>query len=117
VLQLNGDAALSAMHCFPMMTPIQWSNFCTELKTKSIQSNALGLVKPEWEELCLKNGEHLTEFNQDFRGQRLKMDPHQPIPAEMVAEAYGYKIKIGNQVVYKDLVWYIGMYDRTPTLE
>ena len=30
VLQLNGDAAVWAMHRFPMSTPIEWSTICTE---------------------------------------------------------------------------------------
>jgi hypothetical protein len=39
------------------------------------------------------------------------------MPAEMSAKAYGYKNEKGNQAVYKVLVRYIGMSDRTPTLE
>jgi len=39
------------------------------------------------------------------------------MPAEMLADTYGYKIEKGNQGVYKNLVHYIGMRDRTPTLE
>jgi hypothetical protein len=117
VLQLKGDAATWAMHRFPISTPIEWSTFCTELKAKYIPSNALDLVKREWEELSLKKGERVTEFNERFRRLRSKLDPHQPMPAEMLADAYGYKIEKGNQGVYKDLVRYIGMRDRTPTLE
>jgi len=117
VLQFKGDAAVWAMHRFPMSTPIEWSTFCTELKAKYIPSNALDLVKREWEELSLKKGERVTEFNERFRCLRSKLDPHQPMPAEMIADAYGYKIEQGNQGVYKDLVRYIGMRDRTPTLE
>ena len=117
VLQLKGDAAVWAMHRFPMSAPIEWSTFCTELKAKFIPSNALDLVKREWEELSLKKGERVTEFNERFRRLRSKLDPHQPMPAEMLADAYGYKIEKGNQGVYKDLVRYIGMRDRTPTLE
>jgi len=30
VLQLKGDAAVWAMHHFPMSTPIEWSTICTE---------------------------------------------------------------------------------------
>jgi hypothetical protein len=37
--------------------------------------------------------------------------------AEMLTAAHGYKIEKGNQGVYKDFVRYIGMSDRTPTLE
>jgi len=117
VLQLKGNAAVWAMHRFPMSAPIEWSTFCTELKAKFIPSNALDLVKREWEELSLKKGERVTEFNKRFRRLRSKLDPHQPMPAEMLADAYGYKIEKGNQGVYKDLVRYIGMRDRTPTLE
>jgi len=117
VLQLKGDAAVWAMHRFPMSAPIEWSTFCTELKAKFIPSNALDLVKREWEELSLKKGERVTEFNERFRRLRSKLDPHQPMPAEMLADAYRYKIEKGNQGVYKDLVSYIGMRDRTPTLE
>ena len=82
-----------------------------------IPSNALDLVKHEWKELSLKKGERVTEFNERFRRLRSKLDSHQPMPAEMLADAYGYKIKKGNQGVYKDLVRYIGMCNRTPTLE
>jgi len=79
VLQLKGDAAVWAMHCrFPMSAPIEWSTFCTELKAKYIPSNALDLVKREWEELSLKQGERVTEFNECFRGLRSKLDPRQP---------------------------------------
>jgi len=44
VLQLKGDAAVWAMYCVPMSTPIEWSTFSTELKPKFIASNALDLV-------------------------------------------------------------------------
>jgi hypothetical protein len=117
VLQLKGDAAVWAMHRFPMSAPIELSTFFTELNAQFIPSNALDLVKREWEELSLKKGERVTEFNERFRRLRSKLDPHQPMPAEMLADAYGYKIEKGNQGVYKDLVHYIGMRDRTPTLE
>jgi len=117
VLQLKGDAAVWAMHRFPMSAPIEWSTFCTELKAKFIPSNALDLVKREWEELSLKKGERVTEFNERFCRLRSKLDPHQPMPAEMLAHAYGYTIEKGNQGVYNDLVHYIGMRDRTSTLE
>jgi len=117
VLQLKGDTAGWAMHRFPMCAPIEWSTFCAELKAKFIPSNALDLVKREWEELNLKNGERVTEFNERFRRLRSKLDPHQPMPAEMLANAHGYMIEQGNQGVYKDLVRYIGMRDRSPTLE
>jgi len=117
VLQLKGDAAVWAMHRFPMSAPIEWSTFCTQLKAKFIPSNALDLVKREWEELSLKKGERVTEFNKCFRCLRSKLDPHQPMPAEMFAEAYGYMIEKRNQGVYQDLVCYIGMRDRTPTRE
>jgi len=117
VLQLKGDAAVWAMHRFPMSAPIEWSTFCTELKAKCIPSNALDLVKREWEELSLKKGEHVTEFKEYCRRLHSKLDPHQPMLANMLADAYGYKIEKGNQGVYKDLVRYIGMRNRTPTLE
>jgi len=117
VLQLKGNAAVWAMHRFPMSAPIEWSTFCTELKAKFIPSNALDLVKREWEELSLKKGECVAEYNERFRRLRSKLDPHQPMPAEMLADTYGYKIEKGNQGVYKDLVRYIGMRDGTPTLE
>jgi len=117
VLQLRGDAAVWAMHRFPMSTPIKCSTFCTELKAKFIPSNALDLVKREWEELSLNKGEHVTEFNEHFRRLCSKLDPQQPMPAKMIADTYGYKIENGNQGVYKDLVRYIGMRDRTSTLE
>ena len=117
VLQMKGDAAVCAMHRFPMSTPIKWSTFCTELKAKFIPSNTLDLVKHEWEELNPNKGEHVTEFNERFRCLRSKLNPHQPIPAEMLANTYGYKIEKGNQRVEKDLVHYIGMCDKTPTLQ
>jgi len=117
VLQLKGDAGVWAMHHFPMRAAIEWSTFCTQLKAKLIPSNALDLVKREREELSLKKGERVTEFNEPFHRLRSKSDPHQPMPAEMLADAYGYKIKKGNKGVYKDLVRYICMRDRTPTLE
>jgi len=117
VLHLKGDAAVWAMHRFPMSAPIEWSTFCTELNAKFIPSNALDLVKREWEDLSQKNAEHSTEFNERFRRLLSMLDPHQPMPAEMLADAYGYMVKNGTQGVYKDLVRYIGMRDRTPTLE
>jgi hypothetical protein len=89
VLQLTGNAAVRAMHHFPISTPIQWSTFCTELKVKFIPSNTLDLVKREWEELSLKRGEHITEFNEHCRRLRSKLDPYQPVLAEMFADAYG----------------------------
>jgi hypothetical protein len=61
-----------------------------ELKAKYIPSNALDLVKREWEELSLKKGESVTEFNECFHCLGLKLDLHQPMPAEMLADAYGY---------------------------
>jgi len=39
------------------------------------------------------------------------------MPAEMLADAYGYTIEKGNDGIYKDLVLYIGMPGWTPTLE
>jgi hypothetical protein len=105
------------MHRFPMSAPIEWSTFCTELKAKFIPSNALDLGKREWEELSRKKGERITECNESFRRLRSKLHPQQPMPAKMLADAYGYKIEKGNQGVYKDLVLYIGMRDWTPTLE
>jgi hypothetical protein len=39
------------------------------------------------------------------------------MPAEMLADAYEYKIGKGNQGVYMNLVPYSGMRDRTPTRE
>jgi len=100
-----------------MSAPIEWSTFCTKLRAKFIQSNTFDLVKHEWEELSLKKGERVTEFNERFRRLGSKLDPHEPMPAEMFADAYGYKIEKGNQGVYKDLARYIAMRDSTPTLE
>jgi len=117
VLQLKGNPAVWAMHRFRMSAPIEWSTFCTELKAKFILSNTLDLVKREWEELSLKKGERVTEFNEPFRCLCSKLDLHQPVGAKMLANAYGYKIEKGNQGVNKDLVRYIGMSDSTPTLE
>jgi len=117
VLQQKGDTAVWAMHHFPMSTPIEWSTCCTELKAKYIPFNALDLFKCEWEELSLRKGERVTEFNERFRHLRSKLDPHHSMPAEMLEDAYEYKIEKGNHGVYKDLVWYIGIPNRTPTLE
>ena len=117
VLQSKADAAVWARHHFPMGAPIKWSMFCTELKAKFIPSNAVNLVKREWEELILKNGERVTEFTKRFRRLCSKLDPHQLMPAKILADAYGYKIEKGNLGVHKDLVRYIGMCDRTPTLK
>jgi hypothetical protein len=39
------------------------------------------------------------------------------MPAEMIADSYGHTIEKVNQGVYKDVVRYIGMRERTPTLE
>jgi hypothetical protein len=87
------------------------------LKVKFIRSNALDLVKREWEELSLKQGESVTEYHKLFRHLGSKSEPHQPMAAEMLADTYGYKIKKVNQGVYKDSVRYIGICDRTPTFE
>jgi len=62
-------------------------------------------------------GEHVTEYNEHFCGLHSPSAPHQRMPAEMLADAYRYMIEMGNQGVYKDLVHYIGMRDRTPTLK
>jgi len=105
VLQLKGDAAVWAMHRFPMSAPIEWSTFCKDLKAKFIPSNALDLVKRECEELSLKMGERITEFDELFRRLHSKLDLPQPMPAEMLAAAYGYKIKMGNKGVYK--TWFV----------
>jgi hypothetical protein len=77
----------------------------------------LDLVKREWEELSLTQEERVTEFNERFRCLCAKLDPHQPMPAKMLGNAYGYKIEMGNQGFYKDLDRYIRMRNRTPTLE
>jgi len=116
VLKMQGNAAVWAMHHFQMSTPMEWSTFHTELKSKFIPSNALDLVKCKWEELSLKKGERVTQFNECFHWLCWKLDTHQPMPAEMLANTYGYKIEKGNQRVYNDWVGYIGMHDRTPTL-
>jgi len=114
VLQFKGHAAVWAMHRFPMSTPIEWSTSCTELKSMGIASNALDLVKREWEELSLKTGQPVTVFNDGFRYLRSKLDPYQPVPAEMLADAYIYTIAKGSRGVSKDLIRYSGMRDRTP---
>jgi hypothetical protein len=60
-----------------MSTPIEWTMVCTELKAQIIPSTAFDLVKREWEELSLKNGECVTEVNERFRHLRLMLDlPH-----------------------------------------
>jgi len=87
VLQLKGDTAVWAIHRFPMSMPIEWSTFCTELKGMFIPSNALDLVKHKREELSLKMGEHVTGFNECFGRLGSKLDPHQPMPAEMLVDA------------------------------
>ena len=100
-----------------MSALIEWSTFCTELGSKFIPSNTFDLIKREWEELSLKKGERVTEFDEHFHRLRSKLDSHQPMPAEMLADTYGYKIERGDHRDYNDLVRYIGMRDRTPTLE
>jgi len=75
-------------------------HFSTELKAKYILSNALDLVKYEWEELSLRKEECVTVFNELFCRISSKLEPHQPMPAEMSADAYWYKIAMGNQGVY-----------------
>jgi len=85
VLQLKGDAAVWAMHRFPMSAAIKWSTVCTGLKAEFIPSNALDLVKRESE---VQKGGRVTEFTQRFHHLRSKLDPHQPIPVEMLADAY-----------------------------
>jgi len=117
VLQLKGDAAVWAMHCFPMSTPIEWSTFGTMLKAKLIPSNTLDLVKNKWEELSLQKGECVTMFNERFHCLSSKLDPHQRILTDILPDAYGYWIEKGNQRVNNDLVHYIGMCYRTPTPE
>jgi len=117
VLQIKGDTAVWAMHSFPMSTPIEWSTSRVELKAKYIPSNALDLVKRQWEELSLKEGECVTEFNERFSRLCSKLELHQPMPTDMLADAYVYKIEQGNQGVYIDQVRYISMHDMTLTLE
>jgi len=117
VLQLKSNTAVWGMHRFPMSTPIEWSTFCIELKAEYIQSNALDLVKRKWEELSLQVGDRVTEFSERFQALCLKLDRHQPMAAEMLADDYQYKIEKGNEGVFNHLVPYIDMHDRTPTLE
>jgi hypothetical protein len=117
VLQLKGDAAIWAMHRFPMSTPIELTTFCMEVKAKYITSNALDLVKRKWEELSLKKGECITEFTKHFRHLHSMLDLYQPMPSEMLSYANGFQIEKGNQGMCEDLFRYIGMRDRTPTLE
>jgi len=87
------------------------------LKSKFILSSALDLVKREWEELSLKEGDCVTETTERVCHLCSKWDLHQAMPAEMLANIYGYKIEQGNQGVYKDVVRYIGMRFRTPNLK
>ena len=117
MLQLKGDAAVWAMHRFPMSTRIEWCTFYTELKAKCILSNALDMVECELEEVSLKKEESVAEFHKRFRRLSSKLTPHQPSDATMLADAYRYKIGKGNLGVYNNVVLYIGMGDRTPTLK
>ena len=117
MLHLEGDAAVWAIHHFPMSTTIKWSTNCTQSNAEYTPSNTLDLVKCKWEELSLKKGECVTEFNEHFRSLLSKLEPHRPIHAEMLANTYQNKIENGNQGVYKDLFRYIGMWDMTPILE
>jgi hypothetical protein len=71
-----------------------------ELKAKYIPSTALDLAKLEWNELSLQKEERVTEFYEHFRRLRSKLDPHQPMPAKMLADTYGYMIEKGNYGVY-----------------
>ena len=107
-LQLNGDAAVWVMPCFALSMPIQWSTNLEELEAKYITSNPLNLPKCKWEEHSLKYGECVTELNKCFHCLCSKMDLHQLIWTEMLANAYGYKTKKSNQGEYEDLVCYIG---------
>jgi len=104
------------MHRFPMSTAIAKSTFWTELKAKYISSHALDLVKCKWEELSLRKEERLTECNERFRGLHAQLDPHHRMSTKILSDSYGYKIENGHQGIYKDLVHYIGMRDRTPTV-
>jgi len=115
VLQLKRDTAVWAMHCFPMTAPIKWSTVCTELKARYLASNALDLVKREWEELNRNKRERFPELNEHFHRFSSKLDSHQAMPASMLAQPYGYKIEKGNEGLYEDMICYIGMRNRTPT--
>jgi len=57
-----------------------------------VPCNALDRVKREWEKLSQKNGERVTEFTEGLCLLHSKLDPHQPMPAEMLDDTYGYKI-------------------------
>jgi hypothetical protein len=62
-------------------------------------------------------GEGVTEFKERVRGLRSKSDTPLPVLVAMLADGYDYKIEKGNQGVYKHLVPYSGMHNRTRTLE
>jgi hypothetical protein len=51
VLHLNHDAAVWAMRCFPMSTPIERSIFSRQFKAQSIPSKALNLLNYDSNEL------------------------------------------------------------------
>jgi hypothetical protein len=72
---------------FPNEYAHRMVHLCTELNAQFIPSNTLDLVKREWEELSLKKGKCVTVFNERFRRRRSTFDPHQPVPAEMSADA------------------------------
>jgi len=93
----NNESAVWDMHSFPMGTPVEWSTFCMQLKGKHILSSTLDLVKSEWEERSLKMGEHFTEFDECFHCLSVELDPHHPMPAEMLVDPYGNEVKNGNQ--------------------
>jgi len=101
-----------------MRIPIEWSTFCLESKARYSPSNALDLVKLEWEEVSRQKGERMIELNDHFGRLFSKLDLPQPMLNEMWADTYTmYKIDKGNQEVYKDLVRYNGTHDMTHTFE
>jgi len=56
------------------------------------------------------------EFNKVFCPLHWKLHPPQQMPAEILDEALWYDIKKSYKGVSNDLVRYIGMQDRPPTL-
>jgi len=112
VVQPKGEVAVWAMQRDQMSMPIECSKFWTELKVTYIASNTSYLVKRECDELSIQHRQNVEEFNECSLRLRLILDLHQPIPAEMTADAYWYMIKKGKQGVYIDLVCCIDMRDR-----
>lgn len=66
VHKLKGNAAIWAMHCFPICLPIKWTTCCWRINTEDITCNVFDQVKPEWKEHSLSKGGHVIELDISF---------------------------------------------------